>query len=157
EEGSDTTNMLVIKTDEYGEIEWSKVFYRSEDAYASEIHQVSDGGYYLIYSQRHHDVYTYSHPEIMKLSNSGDSLWMTSFDDITYSSMNVNTIFTESDEVILSSGKHYIGSDPQFMILKMSADGSIAWEHHVPELDDIYIYYAENMCLWNDKLLLTWI
>lgn len=118
-------DILVLKLDSDGLLEWKRTFGGSDDDYAYSIQQTEDGGFILMgttvsYSLGEGDIL------IMKLSSSGEIEWQKTYG--TYSIEKAHSLLQTNDGGYLASG--YISSfgagEKDFLLLKLLPDGMIS-------------------------------
>lgn len=118
-------DILVLKLDSEGLLEWKRTFGGSDDDWANSIQQTEDGRFILMgttlsYGLGEGDIL------IMKLSSSGEIEWQKTYG--TCSNEKVHSVLQTSDGGYLASG--YISSfgagGRDFLLLKLLADGLIS-------------------------------
>jgi len=111
---SSSKDILVIKTDNIGNVNWSKTYGMSSDKAGYAIHQTTDGGYILTGSSG----YGY---ELLKLDSNGNISWAKSYNNGSGASIKQTT----DGGYFTGGGTGSTGSDAY--ITKLDASGNVVW------------------------------
>jgi hypothetical protein len=129
--GSTYYNMVIVKLDTSGSIQWCRSIDRSNYEYATSINQTSDGGYILAGMSATGGVFT-SDMFIVKLSSSGTYQWSKTYggshDEIAYS-----IIQTSDGGYAFAGYTNSYGPYNVFYILKIDSTGILQWSRLIEE------------------------
>jgi hypothetical protein len=117
-------DMLVVKTDKYGTVLWSKMYGGQFDDYANSIEQTIDGGYIV-------SGFSYSFSGdfyLVKIDSAGGVQWSKTFGSVQYDKS--YKIHQTTDGGYILTGTLYdnnsFGSD--VALIKISTNGTLQWE-----------------------------
>jgi len=135
--GAGSVDLLVIKLNSSGDIQWAKRFGRTDDEYAYSICETSDGGYivagYTRLSGTDYDDFL-----VIKLNSSGNIQWAKTFsdtdNDYAYS------ICETSDGGYIVAGATYFWEDFEFLVIKLNSSGDTMWATRIGDTGDDYAY-----------------
>jgi len=126
--GAGLSNILILKLDSRGDIEWQKTYGESSGDRAFSIQQAPDGGYIVA-------GYTYSFGAgerdfwVLKLSPDGNVEWQRSYGGANNDT--AHSIQKTADGGYIAAGYTYsfgAGRD-DFWVLKLDQVGNVEWEH----------------------------
>jgi len=126
---SSSTDVLIIKLDSNGDIEWQRSYGGSEDDWAHSIQQTNDGGYIVAGGAgfRMDDDLYYSF-WILKLSTTGDVEWEYVYGkqefDYAYSVQQTS----DGGYIVAGFGENYMGMWYKYLVLKLTPYGNIEWQ-----------------------------
>jgi hypothetical protein len=123
-----TTNgfgdILIIKTDATGNIQWQKIAGGSDYDNGYDVRQTTDGGY-IICGFQYTDSITTDDACLMKLDASGNVSWMKKYtgsaDEYFY------TVEQTADGGYITGGETYYNPGDEALILKTDASGNVQW------------------------------
>jgi len=125
--GAGSYDVLILKLNDIGEIQWQKVYGGAAEDYAYSLKQTNDGGYIIAGKTKSFGVYSYD-IWVLKLYNSGDIQWQRTYG--SYDDEYANDIEQTSDGGFILAGvkSPYSGSLQDILILKLNNDGEIQWQ-----------------------------
>jgi len=134
---SPADKLSVIKTNEYGNIEWEKNYQPERYLGPSSVNlwQTNDSGYFLIYNINE---YIWS----LKLNVSGDSLWTKSFSGLTGSSCWALDAKPTSDQGMIIAGVDF--DSLYAYLIKTDENGNIGVEENFPHPEIFTIRVGPN-------------
>ncbi len=122
--GNGDWDLLLVKTDYYGEVEWYKTFGGIEDDCGNCINKTSDGGF--IISGYNGSVYPLSHSWIIKTDAYGDTMWTKIYDFYQHSSAS-SVIQTNDGGYVLTGSANQYGTGTNVNIIKTDTYGDTSW------------------------------
>ena len=122
--GAGNSDILLIKTDGYGNIQWAKTYGRAGNEIAYSVQQTSDGGF-IIAGDTGHNFSENIGKDILliKTNANGDIQWAK-----IYGGAGVNGISSvqqTSDGGYIMAG--YSGSNKDILLIKTDANGNVQW------------------------------
>jgi uncharacterized delta-60 repeat protein len=123
--GSGWEDILIIKTDPSGNIQWAKVYGGVNSDYAYSVQQTSDGGYIVVgYS----DSYTYTYDIILiKLNSSGNVQWARTYGggswDYAYSVQQTS----DGGYIVTGFTGSFSSGDADIILIKTNSLGNLQW------------------------------
>ena len=111
----------VIKTDEYGEVEWSRISGWPDWDFAHSGQQTSDGGY-IIAGTRFSSYQTRYDFWLIKLDSNGTLMW-----DEVYARLGANEDVSESVKQTMDGGYIVAGGLGDFWLVKTDEYGGVEW------------------------------
>jgi hypothetical protein len=121
----DYDDILLIKTDSYGNREWSKLYDYSEHENGSGLVQTKDGGFVLV--SQTHSLGEMPDFWFTKTDESGNVEWNITYVDTRM--VSVSSLLQLSDESFILAGStdHYGDRGVDFYLTKTDDSGSIEW------------------------------
>ncbi|MBI9043135.1 MAG: hypothetical protein JEZ06_01545 [Anaerolineaceae bacterium] len=135
---SHRSNFYMMKTNELGEVEWSKHFESEENIVASGGMATSDGEFVLLGT-----ILYYPDPLTnqiaMKIDEDGQETWTHIWED---GGTSVRGFSISGDDHIVVSGSYSLSADPRqgdadIIVTKLELDGTVVWEEHFGEPDQV--------------------
>ena len=135
--GFEGNNLLLLKTDKYGNTEWKKTFGGEGSDRGEAIITTKDGGYLV-------GGYTRSHADslqdgwLLKTNASGDLIWEVQFPQ--YNKIELVDLVELDDNSVFILGRfkrHNIFSEHVF-VAKLNGNGSIIWSKNFFQEDHVY-------------------
>ncbi|MFZ8835402.1 MAG: hypothetical protein ACO2O5_14595 [Candidatus Caldipriscus sp.] len=124
--GAGSSDIFLIKTDVYGNIQWAKTYGGSSWEYASSAQQTSDGGYIVAgytnsFGAGNSDFF------LIKTDASGNIIWVKTYGGINDD--NASSVHQTSDGGYIVAGSTYSfgAGDRDFFLIKTDANGNIQW------------------------------
>jgi regulation of enolase protein 1 (concanavalin A-like superfamily) len=115
-------DVCLIKTDEYGNVQWSKTYGGIENEQGVTIHQTMDGGYFVICRKGEmgsFDIY------LIKTDENGDTLLTKTYGDY-FNDLPIESEQTNDDGYIITGQKGQMGNSDVFL-MKINENGDIIW------------------------------
>jgi hypothetical protein len=121
--GAGNLDIFLIKTDEFGNVQWAKTYGGAGDDRAYSVQQTSDGGYILVGETRsfgtNYDIF------LIKTDANGNIIWAKTYaetnDDRTYS------VQQTSDGGYIVAGTRRISLNYSIFLIKTDANGNVQW------------------------------
>ncbi len=124
--GSGWEDILIIKTDASGNIQWAKVYGGVNPDYAYSVQQTSDGGYIVVgYSNS----YTYTYDIILiKLNSSGNVQWARTFGGASWDYAYSVQQTSDGGYIVTGfTGSFGGGWDADIILIKTNSLGNLQW------------------------------
>ena len=123
-------DLLLIKTDNNGIIQWNRLIGVSFDDGGFSVQQTTDGGYIItgwtMYSGNGYDVY------LIKTDSQGDSLWTKTFDRIDSDRGNSVQQTTDGGYIICGSTQSFGNGSYDVYLIKTDGSGNITSTFNIP-------------------------
>lgn len=119
----DQNDIVVVKLDKNGNIEWSKVLLDNEDQGVWGIIQTKDGGFLVGSCGKYLNLYKI---HLIKLDSNGNFLWGKRFEYSNYRDVGV-FLLEDSKGNILISGRSYKEDSSHPILIKLDKNGNLAW------------------------------
>ena len=133
--GSSDVDVLLIKTDSQGQVEWSKTFDESNSEYGSSVQQTEDGGY-IIAGTRRADGSSYA--LLIKTDSQGQEEWSKTFEisDMEWGA----TVQQTSDGGYILTGPHDSDGtgNRDVWLIKTYSHGNMKWNQTFDESNSDY-------------------
>jgi len=150
---SEKNNILVMKTDGLGNIQWAKIYKGTDNNFISSLTIAKDGGYVLAGHILN------GHPEVIKLDSNGKFLWAKVYK--IGDSADISSIISTNDGGYILAGHRYLidknyprawgggGSEYHFhdlLIMRLDSKGDIEWAktYRVKEWNEFSSIIATN-------------
>ena len=124
--GAGWSDIFLIKTDAYGNLQWAKTYGGSSWEYASSAQQTSDGGYIVAgytnsFGAGNSDLF------LIKVNSSGNIIWVKTYGGINDD--NASSVQQTSDGGYIVAGSTYSfgAGDRDFFLIKVNSSGNIIW------------------------------
>ncbi|HSE43384.1 MAG TPA: hypothetical protein VLH08_21675, partial [Acidobacteriota bacterium] len=128
--GGSSTDLWVVKVDEFGDVVWEKQFTGFDSDSANSIQQTLNGGYILV-------GYTYSYGAggsdgwIIRLDEAGNPVWQKTFGGPgVFDSF--NDVREVADGGFVIAGVYESGSISNGWIIKLNSSGTLQWQKIIP-------------------------
>ncbi len=124
--GAGGSDIFLIKTDAYGNIQWAKTYGGASWEYASSARQTSDGGYILAgytssFGAGNSDFF------LIKANSSGNIIWAKTYggtsDDYAYSVQQTS----DGGYIVAGTTNSFGAGSYDFLLIKADANGNIIW------------------------------
>lgn len=126
------TDLLLIKTNKYGDTLWKKTYGGEFIDYAQDIQKTSDGGY-IVAGRKNHQVdmdyyYMYGDIWILKLNQNGDTLWTKTYGGPYNDYANSIKQTSDGGYIVCGTKNNYkINLLGDIWILKLDQNGDTTW------------------------------
>jgi len=124
--GAGSSDIFLIKTDAYGNLQWAKTYGGASWEYASSAQQTSDGGYIVAgytnsFGAGNSDFF------LIKVNSSGNIIWVKTYGGINddYASSVQQTL--DGGYIVAGSTTSFGAGDRDFLLIKTDANGNIIW------------------------------
>jgi len=122
----DYTDIYLVKTDRFGQVEWTKTFGGDDSDGASAIVPATNGGYMLAantlsYGAGRQDIY------LVKLNTSGDKEWAKTFGGTFDDRVSAMIVSREGGYILVGATKNTSGTGRDIFVLKVDEDGNEIW------------------------------
>ena len=124
-EGMDNSDILVIKTDKNGNIEWNKNYGGNGDETASSIFQTSDGNYIIIGNTKSYGSGG-SDAWIIKLNSNGNKIWSKTVGNENSNSIEEGWPTNDNGFILVGTTEAGIGTD--IWLVKIDSSGEAVWQ-----------------------------
>jgi len=123
--GSGWEDILIIRTDASGNIQWAKVYGGVNPDYAYSVQQTSDGGYIVVgYS----DSYTYTYDIILiKLNSSGNVQWARTFGGASWDYAYSVQQTSDGGYIVTGFTGSFSSGDADIILIKTNSLGNLQW------------------------------
>jgi hypothetical protein len=133
------SNVYLIKTDPYGNIDWHTTFGGNNNDYGYSVQQTFDGGYIIVgdtnsYGAGDYDVY------LVKTDAYGYVVWQNTFGSWAYDSGRSVQQTTDGGYIIVGDTRSYGAGESDVYFIKTDAYGNIGWQETIGGdwLDECY-------------------
>jgi len=120
--GAGGSDIFLIKTDEFGNVQWAKTYGGTNNEWAYSVQQTSDGGYIVAGTRRislNYDIF------LIKTDANGNVQWAKTYaetnDDRAYS------VQQTSDDGYIVAGTRRISLNYDIFLIKTDANGNVQW------------------------------
>jgi len=129
-------NIMLIKTNEIGEIQWQKIYYANNDQYGKEVIVLEDS--YVIIGTAHADVY------LFKVNLNGDTLWSKRFGS-NYSEAGYSIQRTIDKGFIIGGVEYNSNNVSNSLIIKADSVGNLQWKRNYSAKYNELLYSVRNI------------
>ena len=125
------SDALLMKTDVYGQVEWSQWYGEEEwsEGFA-EVLQTDDGGFIAVGSHQHSEARLEPDVYVVKTDATGRLLWQKSFGREPFKPDRGSDIIPTSDGGYLIAGRSTTALDENAYLIKIDANGNRLWERN---------------------------
>lgn len=123
--GAGGMDLLVVKLDSSGTIEWTKTFGGSSDDYVNVIRQTPDSGCIIV--GKFVTGSKSSECFVTRLNSLGDTIWTRIFGGDSADVSNFIQLTSDSGYIVVGSTKSYGAGSSDGLIVKMDSAGNIDW------------------------------
>ena len=135
-------DLLLIKTDNNGIIQWNRLIGVSFDDGGFSVQQTTDGGYIItgwtMYSGNGYDVY------LIKTDSQGDSLWTKTFDGTNSEWGNSVQQTTDGGYIICGSTQSFGNGNFDVWVIKTDGNGDSLWTKTFGGIDSDYGFSVQQ-------------
>jgi hypothetical protein len=121
--GAGNSDILLIKTDGYGNIQWAKTYGRIENEKARYVIQTSDGGFVIAADTNYYYGPTPDGILLIKTNANGDIQWAKIYGGAGVSG--ISSVQQTSDGGYIMAG--YSGSNKDILLIKTDGSGNVQW------------------------------
>lgn len=122
-------DVLLVKTNNYGDTVWTKTYGGLENDYAQNIIETSDGNI-LISGWSGTDSIALGDINLLKLDYNGDTIWTRCFTDPGHQGA-YHLLETKNGEYLITGGIENNGNLSELYLLKVDASGSKLWDKKI--------------------------
>jgi hypothetical protein len=124
--GAPNLNVYLIKTNELGDTLWTKTYGGSNDEWALDVQQTSDGGYIAggltnSLSGNYADVY------LIRTNSTGDTLWTRIFNRQYEDYARSVSQTADGGFIIAGRSDEFSGGNPNMLLMKIDPNGNLLW------------------------------
>jgi hypothetical protein len=134
-----SSDVWIIKTDEFGYEEWNKTFVGTDHDYGRTIRNTSDGNY-IITGEIDSDVC------LIKIDTNGNEVWSKRFNGYRWD-LGHSVLQTSDEGYIISCTKDLNGADQYVWLIKTDSLGNIEWNR---EYESGKYYSGASICQTSD-------
>lgn len=124
--GNGDWDILLLKTDYYGEMQWYKSYGGIEDDCGYSIQKTVDAGF--IVAGYNGSVHSISHSWILRIDSNGDTLW-TKIYNFYQHSVASSIIQTNDGGFVLTGSANQSGIGTHVFLIKTNANGDTSWSN----------------------------
>jgi len=125
--------ILLIRTDEYGNTVWKKLFGDEDQEEATKIQPFEDG--YLIAGSSVNDFTTERKGFLLKVSTNGDSLWYKDYKGKSKFQIN-DVLINQTSIYIVGSSDTLDSSNSDYFIAELDFNGDQIWDRVIPGIGE---------------------
>ena len=129
-------NIMLIKTNELGDVEWQKIYHANNDQYGEEVIVLEDS--YVIVGSVYADVY------LLKVDLNGDTLWSKRFGSI-YSEAGYSLQQSKDNGFIIGGVSYNSNNMSNSLIVKTDSAGNLQWQRSYTAIHNELLYSVRNL------------
>ena len=117
--------LSLLKTDDYGEVKWSKIYSSSSDAFGNSVSQTSDGGYVILGKTKSSDKKSWD-MYLIKTDSNGDTLWEKRYGENLDNEYGVSVVeTTDGGYLLYGYSEYYRSRKVEMYLIKTDNNGRI--------------------------------
>jgi uncharacterized delta-60 repeat protein len=129
--GAGNDDVLIIKLNSSGNIQWSRAIGGTNEDAAYSIQQTSDGGYIVAGYTRSFGAGSYYHTLIIKLNSSGTIQWSRAIVRTSYDQAHSIQQTSDGGYIVAGWTRSFGGGNDDVLIIKLDSSGNIQWSRAI--------------------------
>lgn len=137
--GNGGEDVYVVKTNPFGDIEWTKTYGTTKSEHGYYISQTSDGGY-IIAAEYHNSASELLKAYLIRIDSQGDTIWTRKYEGVLYAMARCALQTSDGGFIVCGATKSALLGPSDGYLMKIDENGGMVWNKVFEGYNEDFFY-----------------